>query len=116
MSLETDITSALSGIPGIRVHADVTADKPTFPCVVYQQVGGDVLNPLECVVPDMEHARVQIWIWAKKRDQASEISRQVRVALVETLKAYAYSAPVSNYDDVLKLYGARCDYGIWFTP
>lgn len=117
MSLETDLTTALLTVAGIRVHADATSDKPTFPCVVYQQVGGDVLNPLECVVPDKEHARMQIWVWAKSRTEASDIARQVRVALVEgSLKAYAYSAPISDYDDTLKLYGARCDYGLWYTP
>ena len=117
MSLEAQIKSALASIASGRIHADVTPDKPVFPCVVFQQVGGDVLNPLECVVPDKDHARVQVWVWSKTRLEASSVARQARVALVEgDLKAYAYSAPVSEYNDALKLYGARCDYGIWYTP
>ena len=117
MSLEGDIRTALSGVAGGRVYPDVTPDTVTYPCVIYQQVGGDVLNPLECVVPDKDHARVQVWVWSKTRLEASSVARQARVALVEgDLKAYAYSAPVSEYNDALKIYGARCDYGIWYTP
>lgn len=117
MSLEADLKAALAGVAGGRVYPDAPRDNPTYPLVIYQQVGGAVLNPLECVVPDKDHARVQVWVWAKTRLEASTISRQVRVALVQgSLKAYAYAAPVSDYNEALKLYGARCDYGIWYTP
>ena len=117
MSLEAQMKTALNGVAGGRVTPDVPKDNPVYPLVIYQQVGGAVLNPLECVVPDKDHARVQVWVWATTRLEASSIARQVRVALVEgDLKAYAYSAPVSDYNEALKLYGARCDYGIWYTP
>lgn len=120
MTIEADIKTALSGVAGGRVYPDTTDGVPTplvYPLVIYQQTGGDVLNPLECTDPNLDHARVQFWVWSKSRLTTSSVARQVRVALTTgSLKAYAYSAPVSEYNDTLKLYGARCDYGIWYTP
>jgi hypothetical protein len=117
MTIEASIKTALASVAGGRVYPDVTPDNKTFPLVIYQQVGGDVLNPLDGADPNMDHARVQFWVWSKTRLEASSVMRQVRVALTSgALKAYAYSAPISQYDDTLKLYGARCDFGIWFTP
>lgn len=116
MALEAEIKTALAGIAGGRVYPDTTPDNPTHPCVIYQQVGGEVINQLEGGDPGLDHARIQIWVWSKSRLTTSATMRQVRVALADTLSAYAFSAPVSQYDDVLKLYGARCDYGIWYSP
>lgn len=116
MALEASIKTALAAVAGGRVYPDTTPDKPVFPCVVYQQVGGEVLNPLEATDPGLDHARVQFWVHAKTRLEASTIAREVRIALMSSLKAYAYSAPVSTYDDALKLYGARTDFGVWYAP
>lgn len=117
MSLESDIVAALTSITTGRVYPDVMPDKPVFPCIVYQQVGGDVLNPLEGGDPGQDNARVQVRVWARTRLEASSVARQVRLALTSgALKAYAYSAPVSEYEEALKLYGARCDFGVWYTP
>lgn len=116
MGIEASIKTALAGIAGNRIYPDTTPDNPQYPCVVYQQVGGEVLNPLDCSDPNMDHARMQFWVWSRNRLTTSDVMRQVRVALTGSLKAYAFSAPVSEYNDALKLYGARCDYGIWYTP
>jgi hypothetical protein len=116
MALEASIKTALAGVAGGRVYPDTTPDNPTYPCVIYQQVGGEVLNPLDCSDPNMDHARMQVWVWSNSRLTTSDVMRQVRVALTGTLKAYAFSAPVSEYNDTLKKYGARCDFGIWYAP
>lgn len=116
MALEASIKTALASIAGGRIYPDTTPDKPVFPCVVYQQVGGEVLNPLEGGDPGKDHARVQFWVFAKTRLEASSVARDVRLALVNSLNAYAYSAPVSTYDDALNLYGARTDFGVWYSP
>jgi len=117
MALESDIKTALAGVAGGRVYPDVTPDNVTFPCVIYQQVGGEVLAPLDGSDPNKDHARIQFWVWSKKRLDTSSTMRQVRVALTGgSLKAYPFAAPVSNYDDVLKLYGARMDFGFWYDP
>lgn len=87
-----------------------------FPLNVYQQVGGSVINPLEGGDPNKDNARVQIVTWAKTRLDASSVARQVRLAMTGTLNAILLAAPVSVYDETTKLYGARADYSVWYTP
>lgn len=117
MSLESDLRAALLPLAGGRVYPDATPDAPTFPLLIYQQVGGMAFDYTEGKVPDAEHARVQVTVWAKSRLEASSLARQARVRLVEgPLRAETYGAPVSDYNEALKLYGNRTDYGIWFRP
>jgi len=116
MALESDIKTALAGVAGGRVYPDVSPDNPTFPLVIYQQVGGDVLNPLEGGDPGKDNARVQFTVSAKTRLEATSVMRQVRLALVASFNATMLYAPVSNYDEVLKLRIARTDFSIWYAP
>lgn len=117
MSLEAQLVAVLGPLVSGRVYPDTPPDAPTFPCIVYQQVGGQAVEYLEGKVADQDHARVQVVVWAKTRLQASQIARQARVALVEgSLKATTYGAPVSLYEEALKLYGARTDFSIWYAP
>lgn len=117
MSLESDLRSLLGPLVSNRVYPDATPDNPTSPLIVYQQVGGDVVEFLEGKVADKDHARVRVHVWAKTRLQASQIARQARVLIVEgSLKGTTYSAPVSLHEEMLKLYGNRTDFGIWYSP
>lgn len=121
MAIEASIKTALAAVAGGRVYPDTTPDNLTDAAlaggvIVYQQVGGEVINPLDCSDPNMDHARIQVWVWSKSRLTTSSVMRQVRVALTGTLKAYAFSAPVSEHNDTLNLYGARCDFGVWYAP
>lgn len=116
MGIEASIKSALASIAGGRTYPDATPDNPTFPLNVYQQVGGEVLNPLEGGDPGKDNARIQLVTWATTRLEASSVSRQSRLALVSSLNATLLGAPVSIYDKTLKLYGSRADYSIWYTP
>lgn len=117
MSLESIVKGALDSLVSNRVYPDVTPDNPTFPLIVYQQVGGEVVEYLEGELCDKDHARLQVWIWATTRLAVSTLARQVREALVESsIKATTYNAPVSEYDEALKKYGARIDFSIWYTP
>ena len=116
MALETSLKAALDPLVGGRVYPDVTPDNPTFPLIVYQQVGGQAVNFLEGTLPDQNNARVQLHVWAKSRLEASALAQQARAALTEQLAATTLGAPVSLYEEALKLYGARCFYGIWYAP
>jgi len=117
MSLETSLRSLLSPLVANRVYPDVTPDEPKYPLIVYQQVGGDVVEFVEGKVADKDHARMRVHVWAETRLQASEIARKVRIAIVEgTLNGTTYGAPVSLHEDMLNIYGNRTDYGIWYTP
>jgi hypothetical protein len=117
MSLESDLRTLLGPFVSNRVYPDVTPDDPQLPLIVYQQVGGDVVEFLEGEVGDKDHARMRIHVWAKTRLQATAIARQVRLAIVRgPLKGTTYGAAVSLHEDMLKNYGNRTDYGIWYTP
>jgi hypothetical protein len=116
MAIEAEIKSALAAIAGGRTYPDTTPDKPVFPLNIYQQVGGEVINPLEGTDPNKDNARIQVTTWSKSPVERATVAREVRVALTSTLNATLLASPVSIYDDTLKLYGARADYSVWFTP
>lgn len=118
MSLESNIKTLLGPLVSGRCWPDVMPDgKGTFPCIVYQAVGGRALDYMEGTIPDKDHARVQVVVWAKTRLEASQIARQARVALVGSdMAVQTYGAPTSLHEPELKLYGARTDYGCWYTP
>lgn len=116
MGIEASIKTALASVAGGRAYPDTPPDNPTFPLNIYQQVGGSVINPLEGGDPNKDNARIQIVTWAKTRLEASSVARQVRIAMADTLDAILLGAPVSIYDETLKLYGSRADYSIWYTP
>ncbi len=118
MSLESSLYALLGPLVSNRCWPDVPKDGNTaFPVIIYQQVGGVAEEFLDKTLPDKDHARVQVWVWSKTRLEASQIARSARVALVGSAMAVeTYGAPVSEYNDALKLYGSRTDYGIWHTP
>ena len=117
MSLEATIKTLLGPLVGGRLYADITPDNPTFPLIVYQQVGGRTTEYADQTIPDKEHARVQVMVWAKSRLEASQIARAARAAIIgNNWPAQTYAAPVSLYQEELKLYGSRTDYGVWYTP
>jgi hypothetical protein len=117
MSLEASLKTLLASITAGGVHPDKTPPNPVFPLIIYQQVGGQAIDFGEKVLPDHDHARVQILVWARTRLEASSIARQVRAAIIGSpLAAETYAAPVSQYQEELDIYGNRTDYGIWYEP
>ena len=66
---------------------------------------------------DKENARMQVWVWAKSRPDASTIARQARAAIIGGgLQASTLAAPVSTHDETMKLYGSRTDFSLWYAP
>ena len=120
MSLETDLKTCLAGIAGGRCYPDDTQGVQTpltYPLVIYQSVGGEAYEYLDQSMPDKDHARVQFIAWAMTRKEASQVIRQVRLAvLAYGWPAQTYGAAVSIKDQTLDLYGARQDFGIHYTP
>jgi hypothetical protein len=117
MSLEAALKTLLGPITAGRVYPDKTPPSPVWPLIVYQQVGGQAIDFAEKTLPDHDHSRVQVFIWAKTRLEASSLARQVRAAIIGSdLTAQTYAAPVSQYQEELDIYGSRTDYGIWYLP
>ena len=118
MSLESTVKGALDSLVGNRCYPDTTPDPPlTYPLIIYQQVGGDVAEFLEGTMADKDNARLQVVVWSKTRIEANSIARLARVAIVTgSMKGVTFGAPVWLYEDELKLYGSRTQYGVWYTP
>lgn len=117
MSLEASLSSLLGPLVGGRCYPDTIPDNPTFPLIVYQQVGGQAIDYVEGKVADQDNARVQVHVWSNSRLEASQLAHAARVALVEgDARATTLGAPVSLYDGALKLYGSRQDFSFWYAP
>jgi len=115
MGYEATLSALIRPLVGNRFYPDVPPDVPTFPCGVYQQVGGQSLWFGERKMPDHKHARVQITIWAETRLEANNLIRQVEGEICSKLpNSEPYGAAVCGYEDAIKKYSARLDIGFWY--
>lgn len=114
MSFEGDLRALLLTVVP-RVHPDVTPDAPTFPLAVYQQVGGESYAYMEKRLPSNKHARVQVTLWGVERVAIDAMARAVEKVLIESpFTVEAYGAFTALYEESLKKYGTRQDFGIWY--
>lgn len=116
---EADLHAALAAIVP-RVFPDVAPQPlPAGAYVVYQQVGGQAINPLAVSapadVPDLRHARMQITVWAPTRAEANTASRQIESALrlATAFVAHPLGAMAADHDPDTQRYAARQDFSIW---
>ncbi|HWU68668.1 MAG TPA: DUF3168 domain-containing protein [Stenotrophobium sp.] len=117
MSLEASLYALLGPLVNGAAYPDVTPEPATFPCIVYQQVGGKAFDYMEKTLPANDNARVQVLVWAKTRLEASSISRAAREAIIgSALDARTVAAPISQYHEYLALFGARQDFDINYVP
>lgn len=115
MSIEADLKTLLGPLVSGRVYPDVTPDTPTFPLIVYQQVGGRSFAFLDKTIPGRKHARIQINVWSKNRAQANAIARLAESAIVAGANAAeSFGALSALYEEPFKLYGTRQDFGIFY--
>lgn len=117
MTVESELFSLLRTLVSDRCYPDVTPDAPVFPLIVYQGAGGKAYDYLERKLPDCEHYRVQVNCWAKSRSAASALALLVRQQIIEQGTAFksaeTMGQAVSLYEEALRLYGTRQDFGIW---
>jgi hypothetical protein len=115
MSLEAELFALLGPLAAGRCYPDVLPDSPEFPCISYQQVGGRSLWFRERQMPRHKHARIQINVHAARRLDANALARAVEGALcTSTLNVEPLGAFVNTYEDLLRLYSTRQDFGIWY--
>ena len=114
MSLEADLVTALAAVCP-RVYPDTAPDSPTTPYVVYQALGGGVINPLANVVAGKVNAFMQITVWSPRRDESLAVLRAIETALVQTsaFSARPQSAPRWSMDELVEVRGAAQDFSIW---
>lgn len=115
MTLEDQLFALLGPLLNGRFYPDTLPDHPSFPAASYQAAGGVALWFGERALPDHRNARVQINIHARTRAEASALAHQMAKDICTGFPvAKPYGEPVSTYSDVLKLYSARQDFGIWY--
>lgn len=116
MTVESTIYSVVGALCASRVYPDVAPTGTARPYVVYQQVGGQVLNPIDGSAPGDRHARVQVNVWAATRIAATTLMQQIEDAM---RPAPAHGRPVgaliARYDEHSELRGAQQDFTFWHT-
>ena len=113
MSLESDLYTVLAAVQP-AVYPDVAPPGAAVPYITWQQVGGDVVRPVDGL-PDKRNAVVQINCWAATRDQANAMALAVEAALVAAtvFQARPVAAFMAAFDDDVELRGAMQDFSIW---
>lgn len=115
MTIEKEIFSLLSPLVNKRVYPDTPPDVFDTPFIVYQQISGNVVQYVDGSLPDKHNARVQFWIWGTTRQEVSALARSLQETLTGSgLVCEPYGEFTSAYDDSVKLYGARQDFGFWY--
>ncbi|MET4597373.1 MULTISPECIES: DUF3168 domain-containing protein [Stenotrophomonas] len=116
MSYEPKLQQLLGGMLQGRLYPDVPPDRVTYPCAVYQQVGGQALWFNEGSIPDQKHARVQLTVWADTRAQANTLIRDIEDQVCAGLpKSESFGAAIAVHEPALRKYGARLDFGLWYA-
>ena len=117
MSAEATLHALLAGFVAGRVYPDVAPSGASLPRIVYQQVGGRVINYTEGTLPDKENARMQIVCWAATRSVAVILAKQVEAAILAApaFQAEAIGARVSGYEPDTGLFSSHQDFSIWTT-
>lgn len=115
MSYEAQLVALIAPILDSRFYADVPREPVVYPCGVYQQVGGRALWFSEGAMPDHKHARVQITVWSASRAETMRLIRLIEGAICAGLpRSEPYGAAVAIYEDAIKKFGARLDFGLWY--
>ena len=117
MSLESDLSTALSALCSDKCFPDVAPPGTAPPWITYQQVGGSVINAIDgSTMPGKARARIQVNVMHATRISANALMRQVEAAL----RASPFFAEVEGdliaiYDEENEYRGAAQDFSIWYS-
>lgn len=114
MTVEADLFNVLKAICP-RAYPDIAPTNTIRPYVTYQQIGGKAVSYVDPSIPSLKNGEYQINIWADTRTQASAMALQIEAALItaNAFQARPLSAPASDYDYDMLVYGSRQDFSIW---
>lgn len=116
MTVEADLKTVLATVCA-RVFPDFAPVGTTKPYVTYRQVGGDVITPMAKEVPNLQYGVFQINVWANSRASAASTILAIESAMVlaTTFTAKPASAPVSDFDADVPVFGSEQDFYVWST-
>jgi hypothetical protein len=114
MALEAKLATVLQGVCP-RSFPDFAPTETARPYITFQQIGGDVVNPLAREVPNVENAEMQINVWSNTRLEAKTLIKQVESALILTTQftCKPRAAAASDFDSDIPVYCSRQDFTIW---
>lgn len=124
MSFETDLITKYESVFGGRLWFDQIPDgtprsQLSAPFGIMQQVGGKDQWYFDNTLPDYQNARMQFWVWGDRRIAVADAARTLRKAIADsntsTFITMPQGAAVGDYNEVLKLAGARQTFGFWYT-
>lgn len=113
MTIEAALHTLISPLCA-RVYPDTAPLDTVLPYVVWVQVGGDAINPVNGGAVNLRWGRIQVNVWAATRIAANTLMRQIEDALRDTPTfAVVEGALISRYEDgPPALYGAQQDFTI----
>ena len=117
MSVESDIYTLLKGLVGNRCCPDFAPIATVRPYITYVQIGGEALSYTDDTLPNGKNGRFQVNVWGDTRSQCSALMLQVEAALIQAtaFQARPVSAPSSDYDHDMLVYGSMQDFSVWST-
>ena len=113
MTMEADLTTMLKTICP-RVTPDIAKTSTTRPYVTYQQIGGEVINPLNNDAPGKRNAVLQINVWSDLRSEAIALMDQIEDAMRAFRAARPRSARFNDYDPDMLVYGSQQEFSFWY--
>jgi hypothetical protein len=114
MSFETDFVTLLKTVTPV-IYADVTPDVAAPLFGVFQQIGGEAYAYIEKKLPDHKHSRMQVSFWGNSRATVNALARAAEKVIIESAyPSEAYGAFTALYEPLIKKYGTRQDFGIWY--
>lgn len=116
MTIEASIFTVVGALCSGRCYPDRAPIGTPKPYVVYQQVGGQVVNPINGAVPGLRHARVQFMVWVATRATATTLMNQIEDAVrASPLFGSPEGALVARFDEHSELRGAMQDFTFWHS-
>ena len=128
MTFKTDLIALLSPVVHDgNVFPSTAPDgfRSEIPFVILQGVGGEDRMYVDQSIPDTIHRRVQFFIWgadvleveAQQELVYGTLLGSINNPLTNFIGVEPMGGPSDDYNDVLKLHGARQDFGIrWKYP
>lgn len=123
MSLESQITAKYGALFGGRiwfrnVPEGVNRGQLDAPFCIVSHTGGRSRVYADNTLSEDQNARLEFAVWGSRVLEVMQAARELRNAVIASdavgWQIVLYGEPVSDDDDILKLYGARQDFGIWY--
>ena len=122
MTYHARLEELLQPVFGQHIYPDAMPSgfRPLAPALVYQQVGGVDAWYVDHTLPEYQNARLQFFVWGEYRYEVALKMEELRATMANAVNlnigfiTEPFGAPVDDYNEVLKLRGARQDFGLWY--